>query len=194
MRLARPLRLILFAAAASAALCAPAYANDAGWDEGIEVMADGEMDDLRGGFEINGIEIGFGAVVTTIMNGQPILTTQLTITDAGAIVDRTMADVGRNISDMTEDERTALGIDGLDDAEGVVIEDESGITALVHNVTEGALQNIIINTATGRDITQDIDVTLTLPNFEFMQGELELERFGMRLLDDMQGIGFGRGG
>lgn len=193
MRIARSLRLVLFAAAASAALCAPAYADEQGWGD-VEVMADAELEDLRGGFEIGGIEIGFGAVVTTILNGQPVLTTQLTITDAGRIVDQTMANVGQSLSDLTPGQRDALGLGGLDDANGIVIEDESGVTALVHNVTEGALQNIIVNTATGRDISQDIDVTLTLPNFEFIQGEISLELFGMRLLDDMSGVAFGRGG
>jgi hypothetical protein len=193
MRIARSLRLVLFATAASAALCAPAYADEQGWGD-VEVMADSEMEDLRGGFEVGGIEIGFGAVVTTILNGQPVLTTQLTITDAGRIVDQTMANVGQSLSDLTPGQRDALGLGGLDDASGIVIEDESGVTALVHNITEGALQNIIVNTATGRDISQDIDVTLTLPNFEFIQGEISLELFGMRLLDDMSGVAFGRGG
>lgn len=193
MRIARSLRLVLFAAAASAALCAPAYADEQSWGD-VEVMADTEMEDLRGGFVIGGIEIGFGVVVTTILNGQPVLTTQLTITDAGRIVEQTMANVGQSLTDMTPEARDALGLGGLDDANGIVIEDESGVTALVHNITEGALQNIIVNTATGRDISQDIDVTLTLPNFEFIQGEIALELFGMRLLDDMSGIGFGRGG
>jgi len=193
MRIARSLRLVLFAAAASAALCAPAYADDQAWGD-VEIMADTDMEDLRGGFIVGGIDIGFGAVVTTILNGQPVLTTQLTITDAGRIVDQTMANVGQNLSDMTPEARDALGLGGLDDASGIVIEDESGVTALVHNVTESALQNIIVNTATGRDISQDIDVKLTLPNFEFIQGEIALELFGMRLLDDMSGIAFGRGG
>ena len=191
---ARSLRLALFTAAAFAVFAAPAYANDASWGDEIEVMADDELGDLRGGFEVGGITINFGATVTTILNGIPVLTTNITVTDAGRVVDQTIADVGTTLDELSEEGRAALGLDGLgEDAAGIIIEDESGITALVHNVTDGALQNIIVNTATGRDISQDIDITLDLPGFEFIQGQLSLEHFGFRLQDDMMGVAFGRG-
>ena len=44
---------------------------------------------------------------------------------------------------------------------------------------------IIINNATGRDLSQQIDVTLTLPGFELIQESLAVERFGLRLTDDL---------
>lgn len=194
MSAARSLRLALFTAAAFATFAAPAHANDAGWSDDIEVMADAELLGLRGGFAVGGININFGATVTTILNGVPVLTTNITVTDAGRVVDQTIANVGTALDDLTEEGRAALGLDGLGpDAAGIIIEDESGVTALVHNVTEGALQNIIVNTATGRDIAQNIDITLDLPGFDFIQGQLSTERFGFRLQDDMMGVAFGRG-
>jgi hypothetical protein len=179
------LRAAMLATAIVMASATSALASE--WGDGVEVMLDDEMDDLRGGFEINGIQIGFGAVVTSYMNGVPVLTTQMTWTDAGAIVEQTMANVGQRLEDLTPEARAALGVDGLDDASGIVVTDEAGVTALVHNVTDGALQNIIINSATGRDLAQDIDVTLTLPGFDAIQDSLVLERFGIRLTDDMTG-------
>lgn len=194
MRRRPSLRAMLFTAAAFTALATPAYADDSAWSDGIEVMADDEMGEMRGGFAIGNLNINFGATVTTILNGIPVLTSTLTITDTGAIVNQTIADVGSSIDDMSTEQLDALGLGGLgEDAAGIVIEDESGVTALVHNVTEGALQNIIVNTATGRDIAQDIEITLDLPGFDFIQGELSLERFGFRLQDDMMGVAFGRG-
>ncbi len=183
------LRFALLSAVAFMALSAPAYADEF-WGDDIEVMAEAEMQHLRGGINVGGVNINFGAIITTAVNGAPVLTTQLTWTDAGAIVSQTMAGVGQTIADLTPDERTALGIDGLDGAGGIVIEDERGVTALVHNVTNGALQNIIVNTATGRDVTQDIDVTLTLPGFEFIQGNLALERLGIQVDGDLRGFLF----
>jgi hypothetical protein len=182
------LRAVLLATVLVMASTASAHASE--WGDGVEVMLDDEMDDLRGGFEINGMQIGFGAVVTSYMNGAPVLTTQLTWTDAGAIVEQTMANVGQRLEDMTPEARAALGVDGLDQASGIVITDEAGVTALVHNITDGALQNIIINSATGRDLAQDIDVTLTLPGFAAIQDSLVLERFGIHLTDDMMGVVF----
>jgi hypothetical protein len=182
----RRLPVTLFAAAAFVALTAPAHAEDA-WGDGVEVMADNEMQSLRGGIRVNGIDIGFGAVVTTYVNNMPVLSTQLTLTDAGAIVSETLGNVGQQLSDLSTDQLDALGLGGLENAGGVVIEDEAGVTALVHNVTDGALQNIIINNATGRDLRQDIDVTLTLPGFEMIQDSLFGERMGIRLGDELSG-------
>lgn len=165
-------------------LASPAWAED-GWGAGVEVMSANDMDAHRGGFQIAGLNINFGATVTTLVNGIPALVTTLTWTDVGAFVEETVGGVGQNIADMTPEQLTAMGLNGLGNAGGVVISDEAGVTALVHNLTDGALQNIIINNATGRDLAQEIDVTLTLPGFEFVQGQLTTELFGIRLTDDM---------
>ncbi len=185
-----PFRLALFSAVAFAALASPAWANENAWGEGVEVMDDADLADHRGGLDIGGIEINFGAVVTTYVNGVPALTTTLTWTDLGTFIEETVGDIGQNINDMTPAELEALGLGGLENGGGIVITDADGVTALVHNVTEGTLQNIIINSATGRDLSQEIDVTLELPGFTLIQDQLILERFGFQLTDDMRGIMF----
>lgn len=178
------MRAILLGGVFMAMLVSPAWAEET-WGDNIDVMSAEEMEAHRGGFEIAGLNINFGATVTTLVNGVPALVTTLTWTDVGALVEETVGEVGQNIANMSPDQLTALGLNGLENVGGVVIEDEFGVTALVHNVTEGALQNIIINTATGRDLAQEIDVTLTLPGFEFIQSQLITERFGIHLTDEM---------
>jgi hypothetical protein len=184
------MRVALLAGVALAAFAAPARATEAPWGDGIEVMDETELEEHRGGFEIGGLQINFGAAVTTLVNGVPALTTQLTWTDTGAFVAQTVGNVGEDLADMSPDQLAALGLEGLENAGGVVIADEAGVTALVHNVTEGALQNIIINSATGRDLTQDVDVTLELPGFDLIQQSLIVESFGIHLTDDMRGVMF----
>jgi hypothetical protein len=185
--------LSCFASAAALALtCAPARADE-GWDDDIEVMQDEEMADQRGGFRIGGFEFNFGAVITSTIDGVPVLTTTIMWTDAGAIIQRTLAGLGQNLDDLTPEQRSALGLDGLEGAGGLLVEGTDGVTALVHNVTDGSLQNIIVNTATGRDISQDIDVRLELPNFEFVQQQLMTERFGIRIGDDLNTVSIGLG-
>lgn len=187
--------LALLAGAAFLALAAPAYAADSVWGDGVEVMGDQEMQGLRGGLAIApGIDVSFAAVITTTVNGVPALTTQLTWTDVGAFVEQTVGQAGEQIDALTPEQQQALGVAGLNGQNGVVIADADGVTALVHNVTEGALQNIIINNATGRDISQSVDVTLTLPGFEVMQNSLLVEHLGFHLSDDMQGVIFSPGG
>jgi hypothetical protein len=185
------LRTLLFATCALGALSGSALAASDDWGEGIEVIDDADMDDLRGGFTVGGIEIGFGAVVTSTLNGVPVLTTQITVTDTGEVVEEILNIVGQNLADLTPEELAALGLEGVDGAAGVIVASESGVTAFVHNMANGSLQNILVNTATGQDIAQDIDVTLTLPGFEYIQSQLSLEQFGMRLSDDLQNVAIG---
>ena len=78
-------------------------------------------------------------------------------------------------------------------ARGVVINDAAGLTAFVHNVADGALHNIIINSADGRNLIQEIEVDLRLPGFELVQNDLALERFGMRIGDDLRTVMVGLG-
>jgi len=183
------LRTLLITGCAFAALSAPAHAD--AWGDDIEVMEDAEMEDLRGGFNIGGMEIGFGAVVTSTLNGVPVMTTNLTITDTGAVVQQTMHTVGENLGSLTPEQLSALGLAGLEGLSGVVINTESGLTAFVHNATNGTLQNITVNTASDQEIVQTIDVMLTLPGFEHIQSEFAIERFGMQISDDLHSIAFG---
>lgn len=182
---------LLFMACAYAAFATPAHAATEDAFDGIEVIDDAEMDDLRGGFNVGGIEIGFGAIVTSTLNGVPVMTTQLNVTDTGTVVQQTMNNVGQNLASLTPEQLAALGLSAFAGLNGIVVNSESGITAFVHNVTNGSLQNILVNTATGQDIEQNIDVTLTLPGFEYIQQQLALEHFGMRISDDLQAVAIG---
>jgi hypothetical protein len=185
----RPCALLL-ATVAFAALATPAWADDNVWGEGVEIMSDADMNDHRGGFEVAGINVNFGATITTFVDGIPALTTTLTWTDAGAVIEDTVGSLPQNATSLTAGQLIGIGIDPTSDAAGIIIDDETGATEIVHNVSDGTLQNIIINTASGLDITQAIDVNLELPGFEMVQADLIVERFGIRLADDLQSVIF----
>lgn len=181
------LRRALLLAVASGALMAfapSAHADGAGWGDDVDVMDDAEMGDLRGGIRIGGVDVGFGAVVTTYANGVRALETRLVWTDAGALVTEAIGSLGQRIEAMTPEQRAALGLEGL--TGGVVIDDADGVTALAHNISKGSLQNIIVNSASGRDLTQTVDVTITLPSFEMVQQAFDVERFGLRVDADFR--------
>ena len=76
------LRLVLLAAVAFIALAPAAYADDA-WGDGIEVMDEADLDAHRGGLSIGGLQIDFGAVITTTVDGIPVITTSVNWTDVG---------------------------------------------------------------------------------------------------------------
>lgn len=182
------MRALLLSSVFLSLLASPAWADDA-WGDGVEVMGAKELDTHRGGFAIGNLNVNFGATVTTLVNGVPAMVTTLTWTDVGAFVEQTVGNIGQDIASMTPEQITALGLNGLSNPGGVIIDDEAGVTALVHNVTEGSIQNIIINSATGRDLAQQVDVTLTLPGFALVQSALVSELFGIHLADDLRGPG-----
>jgi hypothetical protein len=184
------LRAPLLAVAALAAVATPARADESAWGEGVAVMSDTELNDHRGGFEVAGININFGATITTFVDGIPALTTTLTWTDAGAVIEDTVGNLPQTASSLTAGDLVGLGLDPTSDVTGIVIDDETGVTEIVHNVGDGTLQNIVINSASGLDITQAIDVSLELPGFEAIQADLIVERFGFRIMDDMSGVLF----
>jgi hypothetical protein len=184
--------LIAVAVVALFALAQPARADEpaaasAAWGEGVQVMDDAEMSDLRGGIRLpGGVDVNFGAVITTYSDGVPALQTLLTWTDTGAFVTQTLGSLGQSLDSLTPEQRTAMGLDSLAGLSGVVIADANGVTALAHNVSEGSLQNIIINNATGRDLSQTVEVTLQIPNFDATQNAFDLQRFSLRIDADMR--------
>ena len=52
---------------------------------------------------------------------------------------------------------------------GVALVGGDGATALIHNVTSGQLQNLIVNSASNRDLRQDMELNLYLPDLATMQ-------------------------
>ncbi|MGE3303035.1 MAG: hypothetical protein AB7M12_07950 [Hyphomonadaceae bacterium] len=161
---------------------------------GTAVLDEAELGDLRGGFELpNGQQINFGVVVSTYAGGALALQTELIVDATGASVQQTIGALGRSLDALTPAERQALGLDGVD-GHGVVIADASGVTALVQNIANGGLQSIILNSASGRDLSQQVDVTITLPGFEAMQRLIGDELVGLHLHDDIARVLTGLGG
>src|SRR5262249_34609153 len=104
--------------------------------------------------------------------------------DAGALVEQRIGDLGQSLASLTDQERHDLGLDGVGQS-GVVINDASGVTALVQNITNSGLTSVIYNTASRPDLRQQIDVTITLPNFDAMQKAVNDDLIGLHLHDDI---------
>ena len=177
--------------AAGAAWPSPAQAGAGEIDyahyHGIEVLAADELGGMRGGFfDAFGILVEFGAEIHTIIDGTPVLLTNLTMNETGAF-DRTLIHVpsgedltasgvtsvsvpgGVELQLVGEDFGSSLAevlpqLAGLDGTSGFVFEDGSGVTAVLHDVSVGRLVNTIANTGSGRDIVQEMHVTITLHN------------------------------
>ncbi len=182
-------RLAMAAAAAILALGLSgqnAHAADLSAFDGAEVVAEETMADMRGGFiSIGGVQIGFGATVRTYADGALALVTQLTWTQAGVIAHSTTGELGARIDAATAQQLAGLGVRGLQGGDGVAVFGPTGATAVIHRVTDGNVQNFIVNTQNDVAFRQEIDVELVLPGFEVAQSGMSLDQMGIRLRDDL---------
>jgi hypothetical protein len=149
-------------------------------------MSDDELAETRGGYlTAGGVVFDFGAVVRTFVDGELALETRLTWTPQGPVTEQAAGALPGWIP-LTAGQIGGLDLSGLPaGAEGLVLNDASGTTALVHNVMNGQLQNLVINAADNRDIRQDMQLMLTLPNLEAMQRDFVMTRLGEQISQDM---------
>lgn len=129
--------------------------------DNAKAVEDASLDNMRGGFMLdNGLEVGLGAVVRTTIDGELALQTQLTWTQTGAVVTR---EVGAGVTAAPPGSvSSTIALPGATDDAFFV---NAGETALIHRVTDGAIQNILLNTASGQNIRQQTEVTVTLSGF-----------------------------
>jgi len=154
---------------AGAALCTSypraAEADPSDQAGGLSAMSDAELGDMRGGILTPlGLEIGFGAEVRTYVDGQLALQTRLTWTDQGAVTER-LGDLG---------DVTATG--APPDGWTAVLAGDGGATQVLHDLTDGRIASVVVNTANGREIRQNTDIRLSIPQLAELQGQLFAER------------------
>ena len=143
-------------------------------DAGPQALSDDELSGLRGGFiTTNGFTFGFGVVIRSYIDDRLALQTQLTWTPTGPVTQQVRGDVP-GVTDLAN-AMTSLLNSGIDlrgisgTSGGVALVDGDGATALIHNVTSGQLQNLIVNSANNRNLRQDMELTLYLPDLAAMQ-------------------------
>ena len=172
---------------------------------GVELLAVEEMGGLRGGF-INafGVPIQFGADVLTTIDGMEVFRTSFVLTETGfessivfvpdptvdltgmtsieipggTVVELVGGDTGVAVQDLMP---TGVDLSGLNGTAGFVLVDETGATAVLHDVAADRLVNVIANTASGLDIRQELEATITLDNLGDFQSDVRLEQLRMEL-------------
>lgn len=139
-----------------------------------QALSDEELSGLRGGFlTVNGFTFGFGVVISSYVDDRLALQTHMTWTSTGPTTKQTYGDVP-GITDLAS-ALTSLLNSGIDlrnlsgTSGGVALISGDGATALIHNVTSGQLQNLIVNSASNRDLRQDMELNLYLPDLAAMQ-------------------------
>ena len=166
---------------------------------GPRPMTDDDLAEARGGFmTAGGFTFNFGVVVRSYINDALALQTQLTWTPTGPVTEQThhsvpgVEDLAVAMADLA-----AGGIDlaGLQNVGGVAVVDTDGATAILHNITTSQLQNLIINNADNRNIRQDMELNLILPDLATIQMDSRMQNYGSHILRDidwagLRGLGF----
>lgn len=174
--------------------------DDAGVYHGGEVIAAAELDTLRGGFNLAGMELNFGAKLTTLINNTIRYETEVAFRNSGGIevLSQTLSNAGGSPVTLVGPGSTGaatiagtgggggLDLSGLTDFSGIVVEGPGGIgsTAALHRITRQAIVSTLATTASGQTIHNDIDISVQLNNI----GELRSAQQKARILNALQGI------
>lgn len=179
----RPLAHLIATAALALVSVWPAGSARAVEDfTGAETLSLDQLDEVRGGLQIpGGMEIGFGAVMSTFVDGSLALRTRLTWTDAGPVEVVEAGQLTPNLAAAAA--AGGITLAGGPTVEGVVVAGDGGITAVVHSITGVHIADMVFNTASNREIRQSTAITFNIPAFAQMQQDVAFQAMSLRLQD-----------
>ncbi len=185
-------------AIATISVSAPAYASDDGGDDAMfsgfseddamfsgAIVSDTELSDQRGGFAFAGMDIKLGADIRTFLENELVLHTVITIdgngynrvqTVSGAL---TLAD-----ADTIRNNILSNGSITMNVGNSQVFLANEGRTAIIHG-SEGALQNILVNTASNIIASQEVTATLDLGGYDGFAATITADQLGRSMGDDI---------
>jgi len=155
-----------------ACLCAALAAPASGGEPfPAETLPAAELERLRGGFSLRGLEFELGANVRTFFNDRPVLETVVTWNEAGMQSRTTPLTTGLGTSDWAAAAASLPELDlrGLAGAQGVAFDGPGGPTAALHQVTPERIVGVLVSRAHGQALRQEIDVDVTVHNFSRFQ-------------------------
>lgn len=134
-----------------------------------EVVSGEELDEARGGFVLDGVDIKLGAEIQTLVNGELAMTTAIRWTDAGV---QTTQYVSNALSAPTAAQLQAgllkTGNISLNVGGATVYLTNDGQTALLQS-TQNGFQNVVVNTANNTSIQTMINATIDLTGYAAFQ-------------------------
>jgi hypothetical protein len=151
-------------------------------------VGNAELDELRGGFRVAGMDVSLGADIRTYLNGELVLHTLVDWSDVGRTQTQFVSDV-LTPSAARLVQASALGGGELSMTIGgsTVFLANDGKTAFAHR-TEDGLQNVLINTADNQNITQTVDATVTLGGYESFNSDLISNRLADNIASTLGGV------
>ncbi len=163
----------------------PAFAND---DQAVfagTYVPDTMLKEQRGGFRFAGMDIRLGADIRTFLNNELVLHTVLTIDENGFSRLQTISSaLSLADADALRNSVLSNGAIRMNIGDSQVFLANEGRTAIIHG-QDGALQNILINTASNITASQDVTATLDLGGYQGFVTTITADQLGRSLGDDV---------
>lgn len=146
---------------------------------------DEELGEQRGGFQFGGMEIRLGADIRTFLNNELALHTVITMDENGYNRVQTVG-AGLTLADADAIRNNVLsnGAIRMNVGDSQVYLANEGRTAIIHG-NEGALQNILVNTASNITATQDVTATLDLQGYDGFASTITADQLSRSIGDDV---------
>ncbi len=158
-----------------------AAAAQAVHDDAAVPLSDAELSGLRGGWlTAAGVAFNFGVVMRTFVEDRLTLETRLTWTPDGPVTERwSDPQHGVALGDVIDSlAAEGVNLDGLARLDGLVLDGDGGATVVLHALGEGAIQNLVLNTADNRSIRQDTQIDLAIQDLPGLQRTISVQRLG----------------
>ncbi|WP_340268345.1 hypothetical protein [Sphingobium mellinum] len=140
-------------------------------------LTDAQLDAQRGGFVVSGVDIRLGVEMRTYIGGSLVLQTNISWSDQGMAVDRSVSSA---LAPATAETLGAAGFGPLLErylgSGGLFLANE-GRTALLQRA-DGSLQTMILNSASNVALRQEIDAKLDLGGFSPFQTAILTSKLG----------------
>ena len=144
-------------------------------------LSDEELAGERGGIQLpTGMEVGFGASVRTFVDGALVLETKLVWTDQGAL----QSEAAPALAAQGQNGQITLS-DGAAQLPGVALNGDGGSTVVLHELSAARIANVVVNTANNRDIRQEVQIDLAIPELSQFQQSAIQERANMRMMESV---------
>ncbi|MCA1805435.1 MAG: hypothetical protein LC646_08910 [Xanthomonadaceae bacterium] len=146
------------------------------------ILSQSELEVQRGGFSFAGLSFEFGANIRSFIDNRLVLESIITIMQDGTIQHQAVS-LPDNMPGATQVTNVTpqpgpgtpksvitnappdVDLPGLGNALGVSVNDHKGFTAALHEATRQRITSTLINTASHRDLRQELEVRVNVENF-----------------------------
>ena len=168
---------------------------------GLTSVSDHQLANSRGGFMVAGVNVNFGAVVKTVVNGSVVLETQLTATNGGVVAvqsgpattSATPIPGSPQLNVQVVGGTKAGGgsyVPGQNAASvftaGVIITGPGGTSEAVSSFEPSSIVNAVSSNASNQAITQQVEINVTLSDFSALQSQIQFSQLGTKITNGVQ--------